>query len=127
MNKILRSPTSRSFIPLKQRPLNAHRIPSKFIPIRSIMNSATGAYQTSFGESGNLGIAPKQMSQLLNLKHNAGYEIPILGYGLGTANYKSNSDGPVDKNIVETTVMAIKAGFHHLDGAQGIDCLPSPT
>ncbi|PQE29864.1 aldo keto reductase protein [Rutstroemia sp. NJR-2017a WRK4] len=82
------------------------------------MNSATGSYQTSFGASGNLGIAPKQMSQLPNLKLNDGTEIPILGYGLGTANFKSNSDGPVDKNIVETTVMAIKAGFLHLDGAQ---------
>jgi hypothetical protein len=121
MNKILRSLTSRSFIPLKQRPLNAHRTPSKFIPFRSIMNSATSSYQTSFGTSGNLGIAPKQMSQLQNLKLNDGNEIPVLGYGLGTANYKSNSDGPLDKNIVETTVMAIKAGYYHLDGAQGTD------
>ncbi|ESZ90988.1 putative NAD/NADP-dependent indole-3-acetaldehyde reductase [Sclerotinia borealis F-4128] len=82
------------------------------------MNSATSAYQSSFGAEGNLGIAPKQMSQLQNLKLHDGTEIPMLGYGLGTAQYKSNADGPVDKEIVQKTVMAINAGYYHLDGAQ---------
>ncbi|KAI9647221.1 hypothetical protein NHQ30_003604 [Ciborinia camelliae] len=82
------------------------------------MNSATSAYQSSFGAEGNLGIAPKQMSQLQNLKLNDESEIPMLGYGLGTANYKSNDDGTLDKGIIQTTIMAIKAGYYHLDGAQ---------
>ncbi|KAM3078067.1 hypothetical protein ACMFMG_002631 [Clarireedia jacksonii] len=118
MNKILRSPTPR--FPRKKCQFSVHHrtATSRFIPVRTIMNSATGAYQTSFGESGNLGIAPKQMSQLPNLKLNDGNEIPILGYGLGTANSKFGKDGTFDRNIVETTVMAIKAGFYHLDGAQ---------
>lgn len=83
------------------------------------MNSATSAYQSSFGAEGDVGIAPKQMAQLQNLKLHDGTEIPMLGYGLGTAHYKSNADGPVDKGIVETAVMAINAGYYHLDGAQG--------
>ncbi|KAA8571778.1 hypothetical protein EYC84_001748 [Monilinia fructicola] len=82
------------------------------------MNSATAAYQSTFGAEGNLGIAPKQMSQLQNLKLHDGSEIPVLGYGLGTAQYKSNDDGTIDKKIIDTTVMAINAGYYHLDGAQ---------
>jgi len=42
-----------------------------------------------------------------------------LGYGLGTANYKSDSDSPEDKELIKTVVMAIKAGYYHLDGAEG--------
>lgn len=42
-----------------------------------------------------------------------------LGYGLGTARYKSDENGPVDPELVKTVVMAIKAGYYHLDGAQG--------
>lgn len=83
------------------------------------MNSGTSAYQSSFGAEGNLGIAPKQMSQLQNLKLNDETEIPMLGFGLGTAQYKANDDGSIDRKIVETTVMAINAGYYHLDGAQG--------
>lgn len=41
------------------------------------MNSTTAAYQTSFGAEGNLGIAPKQMSPIQNLKLNDGKEIPM--------------------------------------------------
>ena len=41
------------------------------------MNSTTASYQTSFGAEGNLGIAPKQMSQIPNLKLNDGKEIPM--------------------------------------------------
>lgn len=42
-----------------------------------------------------------------------------LGYGLGTANYKADPNSPVDKELVKTVVTAIKAGYYHLDGAQG--------
>ncbi|CAG8982383.1 hypothetical protein HYALB_00007505 [Hymenoscyphus albidus] len=84
----------------------------------SRMNSATSAYQTSFEEDGNAGKGPKQQSQLRDLKLNDGNEIPILGYGLGTARYKNDPSAPVDKELIKTVVMAIKAGYYHLDGAQ---------
>jgi hypothetical protein len=44
------------------------------------MNSATSAFQTSFGAEGNLGIAPKQMSQIQNLKLNDENEIPMVKF-----------------------------------------------
>ncbi|KAK3997179.1 alpha-keto ester reductase [Cladorrhinum sp. PSN332] len=50
---------------------------------------------------------------------NDGNSIPILGYGLGTANFKSGSaKDKFDSAIVSATVTAIKAGYHHLDGAE---------
>lgn len=42
-----------------------------------------------------------------------------LGYGLGTARYKADSDAPEDAELVKTVVMAIRAGYYHLDGAEG--------
>jgi len=45
-----------------------------------------------------------------------------LGYGFGTARYKSDANAPADKELVKIGVMAIKAGFYHLDGAQGLQC-----
>ncbi|KAL3421303.1 aldo/keto reductase [Phlyctema vagabunda] len=77
------------------------------------MNSTTGSYAPEAGAQ-----APKQMSQLQDLTLNDGTEIPLLGYGLGTARYKADSDGPIDPELVKTVVMAIKAGYYHLDGAE---------
>ncbi|KAK6606091.1 aldo keto reductase [Botrytis cinerea] len=82
------------------------------------MNSETSAYQSSFGAEGNSGNAPKQIGQLQSLKLHDGTEIPMLGYGLGTAHFKSNADAGVDNKIVKTAVMAINAGYYHLDGAE---------
>jgi hypothetical protein len=42
-----------------------------------------------------------------------------LGYGLGSAHYRNDANAPLDKESIKTVVMAIKAGFYHLDGAQG--------
>lgn len=44
-----------------------------------------------------------------------------LGYGLGTANFKGQGKpvGDFCQKIVDDTVMAIKAGYYHLDGAEG--------
>ena len=63
--------------PLRIRPLY---VPTKrFLSSTSVaVNSGTAAYYTSFGAEGNLGIAPKQMSQLQNLKLNNGNEIPMV-------------------------------------------------
>ncbi|KAK8038710.1 NADPH-dependent conjugated polyketone reductase C1 [Apiospora rasikravindrae] len=76
------------------------------------MNSMTSAFKPD--ATGN---APKQMDYMPHLKLNDGNEIPLLGYGLGTA--RANMDGNSDKDeIVKHTVMAIKNGFYHLDGAE---------
>jgi len=84
------------------------------------MNSTTASYNPSFGAEGNLGVAPKQMAQIQNLTLNDGNEIPMLGYGTGTARAKmGNKDGTkIDKELVKTVVMAIGAGYYHLDGAE---------
>ncbi|KAL2066634.1 hypothetical protein VTL71DRAFT_2705 [Oculimacula yallundae] len=58
------------------------------------------------------------MAHIPNLKLNNGEEIPVLGYGLGTANYKADPNSPVDKKLVDTVVLAIDTGYYHLDGAQ---------
>lgn len=42
-----------------------------------------------------------------------------LGYGTGTANSKSPDGSDIDQDLVKTVVMAINAGFYHLDGAEG--------
>jgi diketogulonate reductase-like aldo/keto reductase len=39
---------------------------------------------------------------------------------LGTANYKPDSDSPEDKELIKTVAMAVKAGYYHLDGAEGL-------
>ena len=46
-------------------------------------------------------------------------ELSKLGYGLGTANYKGGKGGGISRKIVDDTVVAIKAGWYHLDGAEG--------
>ncbi|KAG6009280.1 hypothetical protein E4U21_002884 [Claviceps maximensis] len=50
------------------------------------------------------------------LKLNDGNEIPVLAYGLGTANYKSDSE--FNQGIVDVTKQAIDVGYRHLDGAE---------
>lgn len=43
-----------------------------------------------------------------------------LGYGTGTARATNRKGGKnLDMDLVKTIVMAIKAGFYHLDGAEG--------
>ncbi|CAK7267802.1 hypothetical protein SEPCBS57363_002775 [Sporothrix epigloea] len=54
---------------------------------------------------------------LPNIKLNDGTEIPIVSYGLGTANYKGSRTA-FEQKIVDDTVAATKAGFTHLDGAE---------
>lgn len=83
------------------------------------MNSSSSTFNPSFGAEGNLGIAPKQMSGIPNLTLNDGNEIPLLGYGTGTARAMNRKGGSnLDQDLVKTIVMAIKAGFYHLDGAE---------
>lgn len=42
-----------------------------------------------------------------------------MGYGLGTARYKEDPNAPPDRELIKTIVMAIKAGYYHIDGAEG--------
>ncbi|KAI1341903.1 aldehyde reductase 1 [Xylariaceae sp. FL0016] len=59
------------------------------------------------------GVTPKQMDYIPHLKMNDGNEIPMLAYGLGTARTSGDKAG-----VVDLTVMAIKNGYFHLDGAE---------
>ncbi|OJD29091.1 alcohol dehydrogenase [Diplodia corticola] len=53
-----------------------------------------------------------------SLKLNDGNSIPMLGYGTGTAWYKSGDESQIDRSLVESTKVAIKLGYTHLDGAE---------
>ncbi|CAN8101570.1 unnamed protein product [Discula destructiva] len=52
-----------------------------------------------------------------SLKLNDGRAIPVVAYGLGTANGKGGRKD-FDQSIVDVTVKAIAAGFTHLDCAE---------
>jgi len=41
-----------------------------------------------------------------------------LGYGTGTAWYKSDANSPKDQQLIEATKTAIRVGYTHLDGAE---------
>ncbi|KAH8901363.1 Aldo/keto reductase [Thozetella sp. PMI_491] len=58
------------------------------------------------------------MAPIPTIKLNDGHEIPVLAYGLGTANSKRRNSS---EDIVEHTITGIKAGFYHLDGAESYD------
>ncbi|KAK3946312.1 NADPH-dependent conjugated polyketone reductase C1 [Diplogelasinospora grovesii] len=78
------------------------------------MHSITAAFKPDAS-----GAPPKQLEYIPSLKLSDGHEIPMLGYGLGTANYKTGADkGKFNQKVVDDTAMAIKAGYFHLDGAE---------
>ncbi|VTT55935.1 unnamed protein product [Fusarium fujikuroi] len=54
---------------------------------------------------------------LPTIKLNDGNEIPMIAYGLGTANFKKGGRTDYDENAFNYTLNAIKSGFYHLDGA----------
>ncbi|OJJ31316.1 hypothetical protein ASPWEDRAFT_54525 [Aspergillus wentii DTO 134E9] len=49
---------------------------------------------------------------------NDGSSFPIIGYGTGTAWFKSGDSTGLDHTLVEAAKSAIKLGFTHLDGAE---------
>jgi predicted aldo/keto reductase-like oxidoreductase len=57
-----------------------------------------------------------------NLKLNDGASMPMLGYGTGTAWFKTGDESKIDQNIIDAVKMAIKLGYTHLDGAEGMFC-----
>jgi diketogulonate reductase-like aldo/keto reductase len=60
------------------------------------------------------------MASIPSIKLNDGSSIPVIGYGLGTANYKAADAAPFEPKIVKGTVTATKVGYYHLDGAEGM-------
>ncbi|KAH7265523.1 NADP-dependent oxidoreductase domain-containing protein [Fusarium redolens] len=56
-------------------------------------------------------------SAIPTLKLNDGNDIPMIGYGLGTANFKKGGRTDYDENAFNYTLNAINSGFYHLDGA----------
>lgn len=58
-----------------------------------------------------------------NLKLNDGATIPMLGYGTGTAWYKTGEESKIDQSIIDAVKMAIKLGYTHLDGAESMSAL----
>ncbi|KAL8849365.1 MAG: hypothetical protein Q9221_005663 [Calogaya cf. arnoldii] len=56
--------------------------------------------------------------QIPVLKLNDGISIPLIGYGTGTAWYKSDGGGGIDRKLVDATKTALKLGYYHLDGAE---------
>ncbi|KAK0654550.1 NADP-dependent oxidoreductase domain-containing protein [Cercophora samala] len=64
------------------------------------------------------GTTPKQTDHIPNLKLSDGNEIPFLGYGLGSANFKRGDKSHFDPSVVTATLTALKAGYTHLDGAE---------
>ncbi|KAI0020467.1 aldo/keto reductase [Xylariomycetidae sp. FL0641] len=73
------------------------------------MHSMTGVFKPDAS-----GAAPKQMEYIPRMKLNDGNEMPMLAYGLGTA----RSGSQADDNVKDLTVMAMKNGYLHLDGAE---------
>ncbi|KDN60758.1 putative aldo/keto reductase [Colletotrichum sublineola] len=59
----------------------------------------------------------EQNSSIPRIKLNDGNLMPMLAYGLGTANLREQGT-PINYKTVEVTIKAIKAGFRHLDGAE---------
>ncbi|KAL5620935.1 hypothetical protein FOBRF1_004181 [Fusarium oxysporum] len=51
------------------------------------------------------------------MKLNDGNKIPMIAYGLGTANFKKGGRTDYDENAFNYALTAIKSGFYHLDGA----------
>ncbi|KAF5722437.1 monooxygenase [Fusarium mundagurra] len=56
-------------------------------------------------------------SPLPTIRLNDRNEIPMIAYGLGTANFKKGGRTDYDENAFNYTSTAIKSGFYHLDGA----------
>ncbi|RMJ07428.1 hypothetical protein BHE90_007268 [Fusarium euwallaceae] len=51
-------------------------------------------------------------------KLNDGNEIPVLAFGLGTAQYKNDPNSGLDAHVIDITTKAIGVGYRHLDGAE---------
>lgn len=59
-----------------------------------------------------------------NLKLNDGASMPMLGYGTGTAWFKTGDESKIDQSIIDAVKMATKLGYTHLDGAESMYYFP---
>ncbi|EGS23894.1 alpha-keto ester reductase-like protein [Thermochaetoides thermophila DSM 1495] len=59
-----------------------------------------------------------QYEPIPTVKLSDGNEIPLLGYGLGTANFKRGNKDEINEKIIGDTLTALKVGYYHLDGAE---------
>ncbi|KAF2128857.1 aldo-keto reductase family 1 member C13 [Dothidotthia symphoricarpi CBS 119687] len=53
-----------------------------------------------------------------SLKLNDGTSMPMLGYGTGTAWYKTGDESKIDQACIDAVKTAIGLGYTHLDGAE---------
>ncbi|KAF2478782.1 NADP-dependent oxidoreductase domain-containing protein [Neohortaea acidophila] len=53
-----------------------------------------------------------------NLKLNDGTSIPMIGYGTGTAWYKSGEESKLDQTCIDAAKMSLDLGYYHQDGAE---------
>jgi diketogulonate reductase-like aldo/keto reductase len=59
-----------------------------------------------------------------NLKLNNGASMPMLGYGTGTAWYKTGEESKIDQATIDAVKTALKLNYTHLDGAEGEPPVP---
>jgi hypothetical protein len=98
---------SRSITSHLQNQLNFNHAPFHYF--RLPLQSSTQAFATM----ANLNITiPK-------LKLNDGTSMPMLGYGTGTAWFKTGEESKIDQAIIDSVKIATKLGYTHLDGAEG--------
>ncbi|KAJ6186327.1 hypothetical protein N7519_007628 [Penicillium mononematosum] len=58
------------------------------------------------------------ISSIPTLDLNDGTSVPTIGYGTGTAWFKTSGDTGINHELVESIKTATKLGYHHLDGAE---------
>ncbi|KAJ5645520.1 hypothetical protein N7507_011531 [Penicillium longicatenatum] len=58
------------------------------------------------------------VNEIPTTRLNDGTSVPILGYGTGTAWYKSSQDTEINRELVDAAKNAIELGYNHLDGAE---------
>ncbi|KAK6363299.1 hypothetical protein TWF730_000738 [Orbilia blumenaviensis] len=67
----------------------------------------------------NIFLTTRKMASIPTIKLNhGGVEIPVIGYGLGTAHFKRAGDVALNPAIITATQTALSSGFTHLDGAE---------
>ncbi|CAP80144.1 hypothetical protein E8E15_002087 [Penicillium rubens] len=58
------------------------------------------------------------ISSIPTLDLNDGTSVPTIGYGTGTAWFKTSGNTGINHELVESIKTATKLGYHHLDGAE---------
>ncbi|RAL10776.1 aldo/keto reductase [Aspergillus homomorphus CBS 101889] len=58
------------------------------------------------------------MKNVPTVKLSDGTNVPLLGYGSGTAWYKKAQPDSIDHQLLESIKAAIRLGYRHLDGAE---------